>query len=217
MCWDRFKCYIEGGHPPGSGTHVRQPGCRCSLHPTSDCIKLVPGMRLSFIKSSDWWGGSVASVHFHKESSFYGRMYLIRVDQFNDIVAQENNLSPGAVDIDLPSVKRAGHLSVLPNLYGTCVYVGQKEGKPIYTFTTSPTVDEEAYEPTQIHKHSRKPSKAYLSTIVKGLLECVSMMIPDDQFCIMDYLLSVKEVEHHWPEEELEDLIERIDEHRALL
>lgn len=151
----RFACYLSGGTP--AGARRAMTGCR-DARPARRWQPLVLPWRLRFGGDSPVWGGGVAYVDLDTPGTTYARAWRISVEQFADLVAQENGLGPGAVDVDA-AVLAAGGLLLPGRSYGRLVALSPIEGVPAVTFTC---VDPPA------HQH---PSTAYRSMVRAGLLE----------------------------------------------
>jgi hypothetical protein len=99
------------------------------------------------------------------KSSVFGRAYLISLEQFADIIKQENGM-PISVPISLPALaeiitKKSVELAI-GGAYKRILYLGSKDGFPIFTLTG--TTKRETEAPTA-------PSEAYLRTIAVGIRE----------------------------------------------
>ncbi|WP_047984187.1 pre-mRNA-splicing factor CWC25 family protein [Ornithinibacillus californiensis] len=176
---DRFLAYIYGGTPPGSNRPER--GARDKTPPKRNERVDIP-YPLYFAKERSKWGiGGVAFIGTGttNEESTIGRMYLIKEEQFYDVVSQENN--GVKVDLDLEVIERKGFIDIHDGWYNRIVFLGRKDGAPIFTFTSS----------LPIHMVSlRKPSAPYLSVIAKGLKELG--FVKEE---IEDYLLGKKGID----------------------
>ncbi|MDR7236883.1 hypothetical protein [Neobacillus drentensis] len=156
---DRFLCYIKGGQPEGSSQV--EIGCKDATLPLDESTFTIE-RPLYFAKEAVRWetqGVAFIGLHEDKENRTYSKKYLITVEQFLDVVKQENN----GIDfeIDLKEVKRKGskvfqHYS----WYGNILFLGDEGGFPIYTFTAPWDINDVEWN---------KPSHAYLKTIIKGL------------------------------------------------
>lgn len=179
--FDRFRTYLEGGTPPGA-THV-QRGARDPAAPRADGPIRFPSA-VCFRGHSTWWGGAPAFLeHAPSTRGALGRRYLITVEQFEDVLAQENRLevvSPVAVDRPPGDRQR-----VTDGPYGQVVSLEPIDGHPVLTFT-SPAAPE--------HREPAAPSAAYLGTIVRGLAE-VHELTPLE---IADHLLMASGVDSLW-------------------
>jgi hypothetical protein len=164
-------CYIKGGTPAGASEP--NPGCRDNSDPLASKQIRISGFELYFAderRTLDRWGGAAAFIRPRTDSSVFGRMYLISLQQFNDVVLQENNVKKeGLKDLLLSRLeesignKRGFTLDqVLPDpLYNQVIYVGDNgDGHPIMSFSTS-------------HKEYPigAPSAVYLRRISEGLEE----------------------------------------------
>ncbi|KAK9278920.1 hypothetical protein L1049_028501 [Liquidambar formosana] len=173
----RFLCYVEGGQVEGmqkpcSGSVDRSP-------PREILWKSVPH-RLFFGRdhTRTWGPGGVA--FFHPESNTqdkaYVCLYRITLEQFNDILLQENvtsyDMSSPLFDLTaLNSVtnKQSISLEVLKRgWYHNVVYLGKEHDVPILTMTCQLS-DIESFKSGKVPLHP--PSKEYANTLVKGLVE----------------------------------------------
>lgn len=183
---DRFHCYIQGGKPNGSTKN--HAGCEDKTLPTQT-IPVDLGRQVFFAgKSESHWGsGAYAFLRITapRDSELparikawgtkrepptphpwvsYGRMYLITRQQFEEVVAQENNckVKPRInwtefneqESFDLGTYGQQGEYTLM-------VRVGEKDGWPICTFT-SPDAD---------HMIPAEPARAYSETIIRGLID----------------------------------------------
>jgi hypothetical protein len=89
------------------------------------------------------------------------RAYLITVEQFADIVAQEMHREPGA-DLDLAPVLASGRHELGPGRYETLLHVDEVDGYPVLTFTSPWSADGVEWT---------APSSAYLRMLLGGLRE----------------------------------------------
>ncbi|MEH7747358.1 hypothetical protein V7659_20320 [Neobacillus drentensis] len=156
---DRFLCYIKGGSPAGS-TRV-ESGCKDSSLPVAETT--FPLHRpLYFAKeAAGWQSQGVAFIGLKQGEEYltYSKKYLITIEQFLDVVKQEN--SGDHFEIDLNEVKEKGSKIFRHRAwYGNIIYLGDDQGYPIFTFTAP-------WEQAEVEM--KKPSHNYLATIIKGL------------------------------------------------
>lgn len=135
---NRFMCYIKGGKIPGNDKEER--GAKDKTEPVKD-KQITFKHDLYFSHGSNKWFGSGVAFVDYKENSCahtYGRMYLITKEQFLDVVRQENALPVEAeIDFDEEKLQEEQSLIVFPeNAYGRIIYLGNKDGYPIYSFTS---------------------------------------------------------------------------------
>ncbi|MBP1971411.1 hypothetical protein J2Z83_003550 [Virgibacillus natechei] len=184
---ERFLCYINGDRPHGSTK--KETGCEDKTPPkASEKVELA--YPLYFSKERSKWGeGGVAFIGHEtmNNTMTIGRKYLITDEQFIEVVAQENNQYD--LDIDLHDVIEKGHKSVNSGWYGRLVYLGDKDGYPMFTFTSNQPIDDTTFT---------KPSAAYLSTITSGLLE---LGLSKDG--IVEYFLNKNGIEENFTKEAL--------------
>ncbi|WP_042457065.1 hypothetical protein [Neobacillus dielmonensis] len=187
---DRFLCYIRGGSPAGS-TRV-EVGCRDASLPVAESFFTIP-YPLYFAKEAAGWqsmGVAFIGLNQNPVNPTISKKYLITAEQFVDVVKQENN----GIDfhLDLSEVKKAGSKVFRHSWYGNLVYLGEEQGYPIFTFTAPWDITE---------TYTRKPSTAYLSTIVNGAKEHYT----DED--IFTYFINKPGIKGEYSTEELFDII----------
>ncbi|KAI4365858.1 hypothetical protein MLD38_021806 [Melastoma candidum] len=173
----RFLCYIEGGQVDGMqrsciGSNDKTP-------PKKIMWKTFPHRLFFGRESTRTWGlGGVAFLL--PESSSLDKshlcLYRITLEQFNDILYQENiaicDASAPFVDIGCLSTledRRSMCVEALKKgWYHNVVLLGTERGIPILTMTCSHS-DVEAFKSGAIPL--RGPGKEYWSTLVRGLVE----------------------------------------------
>lgn len=152
---DRFLCYIAGGRAPGG--RWTNPGARDPSPPSGD-RRVELDHALVFGGPSHTWHGGPAFLDLVTPGRSVGRGWRITHEQFEDLVAQENKLDPGAVSI-YPQLVADGGV-VLPGArYGRLVPLDPIGGVPAVTFTY---ID----RPTE-----RAPDPRYLDLLRAGLEE----------------------------------------------
>jgi hypothetical protein len=164
---ERFGVYLRGGTPVG-GAH-EYPGCRDPSPPAEDRA-WESACELRFGGAFKTWGGGVAMVHPDRSDvPTKLRLYLVTIEQFADVVAQENWLEPGAVDLRDVSYDR--HYSIGPDhTYRLVLPLGENDGHPVLTVTQDASVATAA------------PTIRYLRHIAQGLREshgCTDIEIAD--------------------------------------
>jgi hypothetical protein len=168
----RFDIYLNGGRPSG-GSHT-YPGCRDATPPRGEAAIEIAA-ELAFGGLSQTWGGGVAFVD-PGEGITLARLYLLTLEQFSDVVAQENWLAPGEIAFDeLPE-----GLVVLDgdHTYRCIIRLADHDGRPVMTISQPAGTLESA------------PAAAYLRHIAEGLRECHSMTTED----VVAYLASKRGV-----------------------
>lgn len=189
----RFMCYIGGGQPEGSSES--EVGCRIQTPPLETRPVTIP-YPLYFAGESSRWGGGVAFIGHQRQdrpSHTLGRMYLITVEQFIDVVSQENR--GVEIKVELQQIHAAGKQQLMESDYGTIVSLGTDKGIPVFTFTSHLDLDTQP---------STAPSSSYLGTIVAGLLQ--TYQVKNEE--LIDYLLEKPGVSLQWSRESLKQLIE---------
>ena len=167
---DRFLLYIRGGK--AKYVDKEYVGCTNKHLPVKDSVYYI-GNKLYFSQKAGQWGNkSVAFIKSipDKEKETICKLYLITEEQFVEINQQENGVSPdfrmSNLDIGTTKHQRFSYVTSVNNSfqwYGRILYIGEKEGYPIYTFTAKWNDDYEDYS---------APCDNYLTTIVKGLKGC---------------------------------------------
>ncbi|CBI15124.3 hypothetical protein VitviT2T_026263 [Vitis vinifera] len=176
MWKSRFLCYIEGGQLEGmekrcSGSVDRNP-------PKEIMWKTVPH-RLFFGRdhSSTWGPGGVAFLNpeENNQDRAYICLYRITLEQFNDVLLQENassyDISSPLFDlVALNSIADKQSISVefKSGWYRSVLYLGKECDIPILTLTC-PLSDVEAFKSGDLPMSA--PSKEYANTIIRGLTE----------------------------------------------
>ncbi|KAF9624201.1 hypothetical protein IFM89_008139 [Coptis chinensis] len=173
----RLLCYIEGGKVDGM-----QRSCCGSMDrspPKSVMWKIAPH-RLFFGRSHthQWGTGGVAFLHpqSSKDSTAYTCLYKITLEQFNDILLQENcqHVSVSSPLFDLNTLDSAIRNKFIPlealkdGWYSNVLYLGTEDNLPVLTMTC-PLSDLESYSTGKLPLAA--PPKSYMDTLVKGLVE----------------------------------------------
>jgi hypothetical protein len=183
---DRFLCYIRGGQPLGSSR--RYFGCNDKTLPKGDiAFKFKHGLYFAG-ESLSWEKKAIAFVsETPGEETTLARIFLIRFDQFDQVLQQERGIAHPLVNHICPELDYiVDHGMCFANLdptvpsdkkmstrYERLIYLGAKWGFPIVTFTALAPAD-------SITK--REPSAAYLQAISRGIRE----VFPDatlDELC----------------------------------
>ena len=186
---DRFRCYLAGGRPDG-GLRAYD-GCRDPSDPEDSVALDVPG-GLVFAGESTVWGGGMAFYDAGAPGRAACRAYLVTVEQFSDVVAQEMRRPPGgefAQDL-------AGLLAEVEEVhtmgsgrYETVTRLGEREGTAMFTVTHD---DVGSLAPAA-------PAAAYLRWIAAGLREAHGW----DAEQVTDYLADAPGVAGAWSREAL--------------
>jgi len=146
----RFLRYLQG-----DDTHV---GARDRTAPRASARARLDHA-LGFGHTSARWGGGVAYLQAEPGSGeALARLWLVGVDQFADVWAQENRAAPGDVEIALGPVgisARGVDLSASP--YGRLLRWPARGGMPVVGFTSA------------VPPGENRPSAAYLAAMARGL------------------------------------------------
>jgi hypothetical protein len=193
----RFLCYIQGGRPVGStktysGSSDKTPPLRKE--------QIIINMELYFAGSSSVWdNGGIAYIAPSLNSSFktLGRMYLISKQQFLDLLNQEAfNLKSIPINFN-KAISDKSLIFDSNSLYNTIIFLGMKDGFPIFTLTAKGKVHE-----------ANKPSESYLKIIIKGLKE--TYQLNDEE--IRDYFISKSGIDSNYNKEELARIIKKVND-----
>ncbi|CAN4086258.1 unnamed protein product [Withania somnifera] len=177
MKLSRFLCYIAGGQVEG----MRKP-CIGSLDkskPKEIKWETFPH-RLFFARdhTATWGPGGVAFLHpeSNSDEKAYLCLYKITLEQFNDVLLQENcsssDMNCPLFDMtDLQSIENRKCVSaeaVKNGWYHNVLYLGKANGIPILTMTCQLS-DVDNFKSGKVS--ICKPSKAYANTLIRGLVE----------------------------------------------
>lgn len=179
MAAERLAVYLRGGVPSGS-TRVH-PGARDPSDPLADEPCRLAHRRFFAGSSRTWGGGGVAFVDPRPGSGDTpARRYLLTVEQFHDVWAQESGRTVGTPlefasaggarsnhgPSDLGALEPGTSVVVGSGGYDRLLVVGRVDGVAVVTFT-SPR------EPSDLP--SNPPSVPYRAMIVTGLRESHAM------------------------------------------
>ena len=162
---DRFLVYLTGGRAKGAD-HDHE-GARNDAPPIADG-PVVFGTNICFVGHSARWNGAPAFLeHRAAPTGALGRRYLITLEQFADVHAQENRIRPGGLEfpddiLDLAPGQQRTVVDGAYGAYGAVVALDPVDGHPTFTFT-APTPPEQ--------RPPAPPSAPYLATILHGLRE----------------------------------------------
>ncbi|KAG1341958.1 histone deacetylase 5 [Cocos nucifera] len=178
-----FLCYIKGGKV--EGVNELCPGSRDKSSPKGVIWKTVPH-QLFFARSLTraWGKGGVAFLHpeSNKNVKAYMCMYRITLEQFNDVLLQENSLhqengksqGAGAPLLDLSDIgvvaenKSLLLESLKAGWYSNILYFGEEDNLPILTMTCSCS-EIDQFRSGELPVSG--PSNDYMNTLVRGLVE----------------------------------------------
>lgn len=164
---ERFMAYVAGGRPPG-GRRL-YAGARDRSAPVGDRPARFD-RDIFFAGSARTWGGGSVAFLADAPGAALGRIYLITSEQFDDVVVQENGGEPPGPALDLAAAMHQGHAAAGPGAYDRLVCLGEADGAPVITFTTT------RYRPGG---STMRPSGAYLATISRGLTESFGLELTD--------------------------------------
>ncbi|MQY09505.1 histone deacetylase [Actinomadura macrotermitis] len=128
---ERFACYLAGGVPAGGARNY--PGCRDATPARAEQAVTLPG-GIYFAHESRTWGGGMAFYDPELPGRAVARAYLLTLQQFGDVVAQEMRRDVGE-EHDLAEAIATGRQRLGPGRYETVLKVGERGGHPMLTFT----------------------------------------------------------------------------------
>eukprot|EP00043_Microstomoeca_roanoka_P007771 m.75081 g.75081 ORF g.75081 m.75081 type:complete len:307 (-) comp13966_c0_seq3:281-1201(-) len=175
LCRARLLCYIQGGRlDTMSASKKGYPGCRDKSLPSSEMGYSMP-YRMYFARNSKTWhDGGVCFVDHRKVEEdqrhhTHSKIYDVTLDQFNDIVMQENSMRRDLAltldDYNTLTERGMGYAHTFPvkSWYNTVVCVGHVDDRPVLTFTCcGDQHDSISHNP---------PADSYLDVILRGLRE----------------------------------------------
>jgi hypothetical protein len=139
------------------------------------------------------WGGGRALYDPDIPGTAAARAYLITVEQFSDVAAQEMYREPGA-DLNLAEIATVGRVHVGDGRYETLIFIGHDQQAPMVTFTA----------PWGIHDVPfLSPSATYLRMLGRGLCEAHRW----DQQETAEYLASLPGARGAWTAREIVALL----------
>ena len=192
---DRFLVYLTGGRAEGADHH--HDGARNEAPPIADG-PAVFGTNVCFTGLSARWNGAPAFLeHRAAPTGALGRRYLITLEQFADVHAQENRIQPGGLEFPDNILDLApGHRqTVIDGAYGAIVALDPVDGHPTLTFT-APTPPE--------RRPPAPPSASYLATILHGLREVHDL----DDAVIVEWVGRSPGVRPNWSSAALHQLLD---------
>ncbi|WP_424494773.1 hypothetical protein [Salinimicrobium sp. GXAS 041] len=192
---ERFSCYISGGTPRGA--HRTYVGCTDTSAPIAS-KPIGINAEFYFAKvSRTWSGGGAAFIKpkIDKRFTTLGRMHLISVEQFIELVKQEVK-HEGDLPINFEQAITVGVLDLLKETwYSKLMFLGTNEGYPIFTFTNMDFLADEI----------NSPNEHYLKIIIEGLKETYNLSAAE----IQEYLSVKKGILGTEIEKQLPELIGR--------
>jgi succinyl-diaminopimelate desuccinylase len=190
---ENFLMQIRGGNPEGSKRVYA--GCTNQAPPQKDVFMLLPH-RLYFAGQCEAWGGGHINIEIEPspDASTIARAYLITIDQFEEIVAQQNKRRISQ-PLPLKDAMQRGHATIGEGqgYYDELVCCGMKDGRPIFTLTA--VRPELPYVP---------PTLIYARLLCKGLAENTDM----DHQAVITYMLSMPGIAGHYKKQELRKLFQ---------
>ena len=138
-------------------------GCRDKTPPSQNRTGTIPGKIYFAEHSENWDDGGVAFYDpTVKDSTLFVRMYLVTLEQFNDIFLQENSLGDGDITAIVAQLAEDSSAIYGTGWYREILRLTDVSSYPSLTFT-SPVRLMEARLNT--------PSQEYLDVINRGRVE----------------------------------------------
>ena len=179
LCEERFNCYLSGGRVDGMSYSCT--GARDATPAADSLIRWMPyRVFFAYAMRSAWGYGGVAMLDVtpNQTHKCFMRLYKVTLQQFNDIIAQENNLKPpiptassltcellGKLRLQAPGSLRVQFES---GSYPAVAYLGEQDDVPIVTFTC---LTETANKFLCGAFSAARPANNYLTVLRKGLKE----------------------------------------------
>ncbi len=191
---DNFNCLIRGGVMEGS--RVTHQGCRDNTLPDKDKFLSLP-FELFFAGESKSWHGGRLILDTKRTSNAHtiARAYLITIEQFEDIVAQEN-LQGQPARLPLSRAIHHGYAKIEgiqgERLYDELLYCGHEDRTPMFTLTSS-----------QPRFPGAPPSSGYTLALMKGLSQNPNMTTE----AVVDYIARTPGISEKFIKEELPDIM----------
>ena len=164
LCESRFMAYINGSD---GSLWPKTRGCRDKTRPIKNRTGTIPGKIYFAEHSKNWDDGGVAFYDpTVKNSTTFVRMYLVTLDQFNDIFLQENGLDDGDITAIVSQLTENSGTIYGTGWYREILRLPDVDGHPALTFTS----------PVRTHGVELvAPSQSYLDVIEIGLKECKNL------------------------------------------
>src|SRR5690625_5218924 len=158
------------------GSNKVERGC-ANQTPPKKVEKATLPFPLYFMREKSKWGkGGVAFIGHEKDphTTTFARRYLITDEQFREVVEQENNMD--SLNINVGDIIDRGFVDLTAGWYGRVIYLGEAEGAPMFTFTSSNAMGDFDFT---------IPPPTYLYMISRGLKE---VGLAEEE--IVDYFLT---------------------------
>ncbi len=181
----RLACYLRGGTPRGAARAYE--GCRDPAPPREQRNITITGS-LRFAGASRVWGGGTLFFDPGGRGAVIARAYLLRLEQFGDLVAQEGR-HPVGRPLVLAGTGPTRH--GLSQVYDVVVDLGELGGNRLLTLSSS-------------HDHPiNAPSEPYVRTLLDGLAEGFAL----DAEARIDYLARIAGMSPVWTADKLRRLV----------
>lgn len=184
---NRFKKYIEGGEIDTSCTKRIYDGCDLQDEPIKNKPLKIQHELYFAQQSSTWCGHGIAFIKSEQCKSedrlTLGRIYLIKKEQFVDILHQENgkNRPYDVYSVDFDKVIN-DKIQVVgkKGWYTRVIYLGEEKNHPVFTFTGRWNDNE-----IGSNINLNLPSRRYKSYIIQGIKEAFPEMKLHTIYCYL--------------------------------
>lgn len=163
---ERFLKYLIGGK--AEGAKIEEIGAIDKAVPIKE-KNIILRHKLFFAENSKRWNGGVAFINYRYEPNVktFGKMYLIKFEQFKEVFCQENRLPLESPKWEMVEELTQHRSAVIADgKYGRVLCLGESEKFPILTFTMTKEIEE---------MRLNKPSKEYIQVIAKGIEEAFNL------------------------------------------
>lgn len=181
----RLDCYLRGGTPRGAARAYE--GCRDPAPPREHRVLTLTGS-LRFAGVSRVWGGGTLFFDPGGQGDVHARAYLLRLEQFGDLVAQETR-QPVGRPLVLAETGPTRH--GLSQVYDVVLDLGELDGHRMITLSS-----------TRDHPTS-PPSEAYVRILLDGLADGFDL----DVEARIAYLARIAGMSPVWTVDELRKLV----------
>lgn len=176
---ERFNCYLRGGRVEG----MSRPcvGARDATPARASVVKwMLNRVFFAYAGESAWGYGGGAMLDIRQSQTYKSclRLYKVTLQQFNDVIAQENNLAPPLPAAnwltcgELVQLRQQPHGSLQRKfedaIYPAVAYLGEHDDAAIVTFTCL-TDMANAFLSGELP--TAPPANTYLTVLRRGLQE----------------------------------------------
>jgi histone deacetylase 4/5 len=179
MLEERFNCYLRGSRVEGMSRDCI--GARDKTPASTSIVEWMPyNVFFAYAIESAWGygGGAMLDVRPNQPRRSCMRLYKVSLQQFNDVIAQENGRVPPLSAEQWLTRERLGHLrqqtpgslqlQFESGFYPAVGYLGERDELPILTFTC---FTEKVTEFLNGKLPAVPPANNYLAVLQRGMVE----------------------------------------------